>query len=183
MTYIPRNKHYTNIIISVHKLVALSESYVTEQHEARLVGLRETVIGTFGRHVGEVHTLSKHVPRHGRLRRGYLQAMTQNSDHVTQPGPVPQQTTVTDIFESLLLIRFGQTEDVFHTHRVQIVGFGVGSCSKVQSNNRQPLFKIKRRSRLFFRIDVVGNDIVKIGPSGAQYYFCFNLYFFKTKNH
>ena len=23
----------------------------------------------------------------------------------------------------------------------------------------------------------------KIGPSGAQYYFCFNLYFFKTKNH
>ena len=25
--------------------------------------------------------------------------------------------------------------------------------------------------------------LMKIGPSGAQYYFCFNLYFFKTKNH
>ena len=28
-----------------------------------------------------------------------------------------------------------------------------------------------------------GETNFKIGPSGAQYYFCFNLYFFKTKNH
>ena len=31
--------------------------------------------------------------------------------------------------------------------------------------------------------EVGQREILKIGPSGAQYYFCFNLYFFKTKNH
>ena len=37
--------------------------------------------------------------------------------------------------------------------------------------------------KINLKTSVSGGLIYKIGPSGAQYYFCFNLYFFKTKNH
>ena len=61
-----------------------------------------------------------------------------------------------------------------------------------QGEKFSDIFVTQRRSRVsqtlakkvvnFSKENQISSIIRKIGPSGAQYYFCFNLYFLETKN-